>query len=151
MRQAAIIYSPGDGAVAALAAELGRAFDPGEYQVRLKEAGEAHMPDFAAADVVLLGSQPEGRAAIHSDFAEIARSLRGINLAGRVAGLFAVGSRKTLETLRKALKDTDIRVASEDLILEPGEGHRQGEKAKSWVRSVAGLAERSRAAAEQER
>ena len=151
MRQVSIIYAPGDGAVAALAEELARTFDPGEFQVRLKRADEAHMPDLAAAEVILLGSQPEGRSAVHSGFAEIVRALRGINLAGRAAGIFVVGSRKTAEALRKALKDTDIEVAAEDLLLEPGDGHRHGERARQWVRSVTVLLERSRIPAEQER
>ena len=151
MRRAAIIYAPGDGAIAALAAELARAFDPGEYEVRLKQAGEAHLPDLAAAEVILLGSQPEGRSAVHPEFAEIVRALRGINLAGRAAGLFAVGSRKTAEALRKALKDTDVEMAAEDLVQEPGDVHRQGEKARQWARAVAVLLERARVPAEQER
>ncbi len=141
MRRATIIYAPADSAVAALAAEMEHAFDPNQFRVRMKEAAQAAVPDLAAADVILLGSQPDGRAAVHRGFNEIIRSLRGINLAGRVAGLFAVGSRKTLEVLRRALKDSDVLIAAEEFVLEPGAGDRHGEKAGAWVRSIVELLE----------
>lgn len=136
MRRASIIYAPRDSAIAALAAELERAFDSRHYIIRIKDASKVAVPDLAAADIILIGSMPEGRSVVHPSFAEILRALKGVNLAGRVAGIFAVGSRKTSEALRRALEDSDVILADEELILEMDTENRHVERARSWVQML---------------
>jgi flavodoxin len=136
VHHACIIHAPGDGAVAALAAELERALKNGQYVVKVKPAAVAVIPDLAAADVVLLGAGPEGRSAVHADFSELIRSLKGVSLAGRLAGVFSTGSSKACEALRRALKDSEITLCNDDLVLDSGTSERNGDKVDAWIRSV---------------
>jgi hypothetical protein len=111
MFRAAVIYAP--AALRAAADRIAAALDRKRFKVSLKAAREASLPDLAAADLVLLGSSAQGRTALPQEFAEILRALPGVNLAGRVAGVFAEGSDAPLAAWKKALQDSGIR-------LEPG-------------------------------
>jgi flavodoxin len=108
MLRAAVIYAP--AALQAAAERVSASLDRKRFRVSVKPAGEAAVPDLAAADLVLLGSSAQGRAALPREFAEIVRALAGINLAGRVAGVFAEGSDASLAAWKKALRDSGIRL-----------------------------------------
>ncbi len=109
MLRAAVIYAP--DALQAAAERVSASLDRKRFQVSVKPAGEAAAPDLAAADLLLLGSSAQGRTALPREFAEILRALAGINLAGRVAGVFAEGSDAPLAAWKKALRDSGIRLA----------------------------------------
>ncbi len=109
MLRAAVIYAP--AALQPAAERISASLDRKRFQVSVKPAGESGAPDLAAADLVLLGSSAQGRAALPQEFAEILRALAGINLAGRVAGVFAEGSDAPLAAWKKALRDSGIRLA----------------------------------------
>jgi flavodoxin len=113
MFRAAVIYAP--AALEAAAERISASLDRKRFQVSVKPADQATIPDLAAADLVLLGSSVQGRGALPKEFAEILRALAGINLAGRVAGIFAAGSDAPLAAWKKALKDCGIRL--EDKLL----------------------------------
>jgi hypothetical protein len=117
MFRAAVIYAPADPPMQSLAERVAASLDRGHFAVTLKPAAQAAIPDLSASDLVLLGSAPEGRAAVHPDFTELLRALAGVNLAGRVAGLFTPAGEGTLQALKKALKDTDIHLQPENLVL----------------------------------
>ena len=119
MYHCAVIYAPAEGEINKIADAVRESMQMCKFSVAVKEAAGASIPDMAAADLILLGSSPqgEGEASIHSDFSEIIRALEGVNLAGRVAGVFAVDSEKTLTDFRKALKDSEITLKNENLIL----------------------------------
>jgi flavodoxin len=108
MFRAAVIYAP--AALQASAERVSASLDRKRFQVSVKPAGEAAAPDLAAADLVLLGSSAQGRAALPQEFGEIVRALAGINLAGRVVGVFAEGSDAPLAAWKKALRDSGIRL-----------------------------------------
>ena len=118
MFRAAVIYAP--AALEAVAERISASLDRKRFQVSLKPAEQASIPDLAAADLVLLGSSAKGRAALPSEFAEILRALSGINLAGRVAGVFAAGGDAPLAAWKKALKDSGIRLEAENLLQSDG-------------------------------
>jgi flavodoxin len=114
MFRAAVIFAP--AALGPLAEKIAASLDRKRFQVSVKPAAEASIPDLAAADLVLLGSSAQGRASLPPEFAEILRSLSGINLAGRVGGVFASGSDAPLAAWKKALKDCDLRLGQENLL-----------------------------------
>jgi flavodoxin len=118
MFRAAVLYAPSD--LGPLAERIAASLDRRRFQVTVRPAADAAIPDLSTADLVLLGSSPQGRAALHPDFAEILRALSGINLAGRVAGVFAAGSDAPLAAWKKALKDCDIRLEPENLLRADG-------------------------------
>jgi flavodoxin len=110
MFRAAVIYAP--AALQAVAERISAALDRKRFQVSVKPAEQASIPDLAAADLVLLGSsaQAQAGAPLPVEFAELLRALSGINLAGRVGGIFAAGSDAPLAAWKKALQDSDLRV-----------------------------------------
>ena len=114
MFRAAVIYAP--TAMGTLAEKVAASLDRKRFQVSVKPASEASITDLAAADLVLLGSSAQGRAALPPEFAEILRSLGGINLAGRVGGVFAAGGEAPLAAWKKALKDCELRLGQESFL-----------------------------------
>ena len=108
MFRAAVIYAP--SSLEDVAERISTSLDRKRFRVSVKPAGQASIPDLAAADLVLLGSSAQGRAALPAEFAEIARALSGIDLSGRVAGVFAAGSDAPLAAWKKALKDSGLRL-----------------------------------------
>mgnify|MGYP000066165156 CR=1 FL=1 len=131
MLRAAVIYAPDEAPMRDLAQRVAAALDRGRFVVVVKPAAQAAIPDLAASDLVLLGSAAQGAAAVHSDFAELLRALSGVNLAGRVAGLFSSGGEAALLALKKALKDTDIHLAAENLL--PAGHARSGRRIAEWI------------------
>jgi flavodoxin len=128
MFRAAVIYAP--AALQKEAERISASLDRKRFQVSLKAADQATVPDLAASDLVLLGSSAQGRAALPPEFAEILRALAGINLAGRVAGIFAAGSDTPLAAWKKALKDSGIRLDAENLLRTDGADSRA---LSAWV------------------
>jgi flavodoxin len=131
MLRAAVIYAP--AALQAAAERVSASLDRKRFQVNVKPAGEAAAPDLAAADLVLLGSSAQGRAGLPREFAEILRALEGINLAGRVAGVFAEGGDAPLAAWKKALRDSGIRL--EESLLRSDEA--DSRTLSAWVGGLA--------------
>lgn len=113
MFRAVVIYAPSDEAMRSLAERIAGCLDRKRFSVKVKPAAEAAASDLAAADLLLLGGAPKGRSPLHPEFGELARALAGMNLAGRVAGLFAAEAEGPLAALRKALKDTEVRLPAD--------------------------------------
>jgi flavodoxin len=135
MFRAAVIYAPSGQPMKSLAERVAAALDRRRFAVTLKPAAQATIPDLSASDLLLLGAAPEGKAAVHSEFAELLRALAGINLAGRVAGLFTSAGEATLQALKKALKDTDVLLAPENLLL--ADQARGSKGLAKWLGSLA--------------
>ena len=116
MYRAVIMYAPADDRMHKLVRDLEECFDTDSIKVETKAAGQAAIPDLTAADLFLLGSLPEGREPVHTDFSEILRALEGITLAGRVGGLFSVDSEPTLEAFRQALRDCELLLSEKNFL-----------------------------------
>ncbi len=113
MYQAVIIYASGQTGVEKLAAEIQAQCGKKKVSVRAKAAKEARIPDLAAADLVFIGSDSQGGRPVHPDFAELNRSLSGVNLAPRVAGVFTAKDEPSLKAVRKILADSEIDLSVE--------------------------------------
>ena len=108
MYQAAVIYAPDSPEMSALSEQIARKLGQERLKVVRKEAAQAIVPDLSAANLVLLGSAAGEKGPIHQDFAEILRALKGISLAGRTVGAFALRSAETLQAFREALADCEV-------------------------------------------
>ncbi len=137
MYRAAIVFAPAEGPVRRLAGRLEEQLAKDSFKVTVKEASRAHMPDLAAADLILLGAAAEGREAIPADFTEIVRALAGISLAGRVVGVFALNSEPTLEAFRQALKDCELKLSDGNFI-NLGSAEPQPSQLQGWTDSLIG-------------
>lgn len=96
-----------------------------EYQdldVSSKSCEHASMNDFQAADIIIIGQLQENGLVndFCDNFKEIIRALKGVNLAGRVAGFLCYKKNSSPLLFEEALKDTDIRYFQEKLVLKEG-------------------------------
>lgn len=94
--------------------------------VVVMDAVDFSAADLLPADAYFLGSE-SGRPA---SFAELERVLRGINLAGRVCGLFSLASPAGIEYLRGIIRDAELQVNPEPLFADAGTDVR------TWVQST---------------
>ena len=120
MTRTVIIYAPDEEALRNPVEEMTDHLETNKHHVIVKTAKETHMPDLAAANIVLLGSKPSGSTPLHPEFKEIVRALKGINLAGRTAGLFSCGEEGSIAAFQKALEDCNIDVCNHELHLREG-------------------------------
>jgi hypothetical protein len=132
MYQAVMIYAPEQAGVEQLAAEIKAYCGQRKLKVHTRTALEARIPDLAAADLIFIGSDTQRDSGLHPDFAELKRSLAGVNLAPRVAGLFTTGNKRSLEALRGILTDSNI-----DLSVEfPLEAAADGGALNDWLNAL---------------
>jgi hypothetical protein len=111
------------------------AFEPLKIAPVAKKAAEATIADVNNADIVLFGAQKPAAAEAPPDFDEHLRVFKGVSLAGRTAGFFAMGGEKASARLRKALKDTDIsQFEEEPLLADPRQGN--GAEVADWTRKL---------------
>jgi len=113
MYQAVMIYAPEQTGVEKLAAEIKAHCEQKKLKVHTRTALEARIPDLAAADLIFIGSDARRDSELHPEYAELKRSLAGVNLAPRVAGLFTTGNKRSLETLRGILADSNVDLSVE--------------------------------------
>lgn len=108
------------------------AFESARFAVSGKPAAQALMPDLAGADLVVFGLQKTGSTDHPEDLAELVRSLKGVNLAGRLVGFFSLGGEKASARLRKVLRDTDALLSDEEPALGDARPSRQSD-IDSWT------------------
>ncbi|MBN1699819.1 MAG: flavodoxin family protein [Spirochaetales bacterium] len=133
-KKVVIIFAPDDELVQKSAVAIKSTFVNEKFDVVIKEARDAHMPDLAVGNIVILGSKKEDKKPVHSDFTEIIRALKGINLAGRIAGVFTFDSEETTDFLSQALGDSDITLIERGLCFK--NGRIDTKVIKDWVHTI---------------
>lgn len=141
MYHAVIIYASGENKLKSIVGKIEESFDKDKFEVVVKDAADASIPDIAAADLILLGSSQEGSKAVHSNFAEIIRAFEGISLAGRVAGLFSVDSERTLSKFKKALKDSEVTLKKENSFLVNSSERINKTQIREWLQTLSAQVE----------
>ena len=140
MYRVAVLFAP--ASLAALAEAVAGGFAKRKFEVRSTAMSAADVSYLNAADVVVLVAGDDGAAdgprAPHGDFDETRRALNGMNLAGRVAGIVAVGedevSAAVAAALRAGLDASEAIAATPDSHLERGD---QLAEARRWAKSLA--------------
>ena len=142
MYRVAVLFAP--ASLAALAEAVAGGFAKRKFEVRATAMSGADVSYLNAADVVVLvagageGGGAAGPRAPHGDFDETRRALNGMNLAGRVAGIVAVGedevSAAVAAALRAGLDGSEATAATPDSHLEHGG---QLAEARRWAKSLA--------------
>jgi flavodoxin len=130
-----IAYAPDTNDTRKIVDQVRGAFEATAFTVTVKNAAGSLLPDLAGADLLVFGLQKAGGGEIPADFAELVRSLKGANLAGRVAAIFSVGSEKASARLRKTLRDTEVSVSDEDPVFGDQKPARQSDVAE-WAKKV---------------
>ena len=111
------------------------AFDPAACVVSAKPTAGSLMPDLAGADCLVFGLQKTQGADAPAEYTELLRSLKGVNLAGRVAGIFSFGGEKASARLRKVLRDTSATVSEEEPVFADQKPTLQAE-IEVWARKL---------------
>ena len=130
MVRALIVFAPATPVFLDIAERIEAELNREDFSVIIKPAAAATIPDIAASDLILFGSAKDDKTAVHTDFSEINRALAGINLAGRIAGLFALNSAETIEKFKSMLEDSEITVLKEALIFDSSISN---EVIKNWT------------------
>jgi flavorubredoxin len=135
MHSVFITYAPDTPENRKTVEQVRSAFDPAAYAVTAKPAAGSLMPDLAGADLLVFGLQKAQGADAPAEYAELLRSLKGVNLAGRAAGVFSFGGEKASARLRKVLRDTSAAVAEEEPVFSDQKPTRQAE-IEAWARQL---------------
>ncbi len=132
MNRVIILYAPDIPELKQASDKIKKAFSAEDFKVEIKPSKEGSIQDLAASDIVITGFKDAKKWA-HPDFAEIARALSGINLAGRIAGVFATDTEGMTSQFRKTFDDSDITIFEEALVV----GREGDVKAmNAWVKNI---------------
>jgi len=137
MFNVAIIYAPQESELKGLTEIIRDCFNPKNFKVIIKSASQAGIPDIAAAEILILAANSSGRSAVHSDFSEILRALKGVNLAGRLAGFCTVNTSDTLKAFKEVLSDAEAIIGPELFLSAKGKKARKAE-IKNWIEELSG-------------
>ena len=143
MYRVAVLFAP--ASLAALAEAVADGFAKRTFEATPKAMSDAGVSHLNGADVVVLvaaAAEHGGGAAAHAshgDFDETRRALHGMNLAGRVAGIVAVGdidaSTAITDRLREGLDASEAIAVTADCHLD---GADRLAEARQWVKRLAG-------------
>ncbi len=132
MNRVIILYAPDTPDLKSQAEKIKKAFSSESLEPLLKPAKECSIQDIIASDIIVLGLK-EAKKGIHKDFAEIERALSGINLAGRLAGLFAADTESSMKQFAKSFEASGIGIVAEALSTDASSGKQINE----WVAAIA--------------
>jgi len=135
MFNVAIIYAPQKGELKELVKTIKDSFNPKNFKVIMKGASQAGIPDIAAAEILILAANSSGSSPIHSDFSEILRALKGVNLAGRLAGFCAVNTSDTLKSFKEVFNDSEAVIGPE-LFLSARDAKTRKAEIKNWIEEL---------------
>lgn len=133
MHSVFITFAPDSADARKKVDQVRAAFDPAAFSASVKPAAETAMPDLAGADLVVFGLQKAPGGDAPADYAELLRSLKGVNLGGRAAAIFSLGADKASARLRKVLRDTDITLLEDEPALPADQEPSPQPEIEAWV------------------
>jgi hypothetical protein len=118
MHNVLVLYAPDGEAARSAAARVSDAFDGSRFTVTARPAGTSHIPNLAAADLVVFATEAGASQGLPSDWNELVRAFAGVNLAAKVGGILSLGKTGDAAGIRKALRDTEITLLADEPALE---------------------------------
>ena len=106
-----VVWQDGRPDLERMALYLGEKLEGLGFDAVIKMASAVTIPEVLAASAYLLGADEAGS----TSYGELARLLRGVNLAGRPAAFFG-GNGAAIAWLREMVKDAELESASADLV-----------------------------------
>ncbi len=106
-----VVWQDGHPELERMARTLGEKLEGMGIDPVVRMASEVSIPDMLAASSYLFGADEAGNLS----YGEVARLLRGINLAGRPAAFFGANG-AAIAWLRDITKDSELVAASIDLV-----------------------------------
>lgn len=126
--EALVVFEDGCPDIERAAMAIAERLEGGGFEAKALAASAVSIPDILAAKLFALGAETKEAPS----YAEIARVLSGINLAGRKA-IFFGSSGAAVARLRTLCADTEVSAAHSDLV-----GKRLESAAiAAWLRGVA--------------
>jgi flavodoxin len=136
MNRVIILYAPDTPELTQAADKIKRALAPEDFNVEVKASKQGSIQDLAASDLIIAGFK-DAKKWPHPDFAEINRALSGINLAGRVAGVFGTDTDGMIENFRKSFSDSDITIYADALTV--GNREQDVRLMSAWIKNFVAL------------
>ena len=134
MYHVGILYAPYDEFNKSIIDIIKNSINLHEFDIRVKKAADAAMPDIAASDIIILASSGDDTVPVHKDYMEIVRALSGVNLSGRLVGVVTFGMDKTQKFLKDVLKDTGAVYYKDGLNIKGI--NIEKDKIKRWTKSL---------------
>ncbi|MBL8968445.1 MAG: hypothetical protein JNG85_15685 [Spirochaetaceae bacterium] len=123
-----IVYEDGRPELERTAKNIAERLDPARYEVRVRAASAVTIPELLAARFYLFGADESASPS----YAEIARVVAGVNLAGRKAAYFG-STGAAVAWIKGIVADADLAAAGSDLV-----GPRPEPTAlAAWLRGIA--------------
>jgi hypothetical protein len=124
---ALVLYEDGQPEIERVARSVAERLGVSGREARVRSASSATIPDILAAGLYVFGAETTEAPS----YAEVARVLKGVNLAGRKAAFFG-GSGSAVARLRSLCADTEVVAAHADLV-----GRRiEGPAIAAWLRGI---------------
>jgi flavodoxin len=133
MNRVIILYAPDIPELKQASDRLKKAFAAEDFHAETKPSKYSSIQDLAASDIILAGFR-DAKKCTHPDFAEISRALSGINLAGRIAGAFAVDTDGIMNQFKKTFGDSDVTIHDEALSVDNRDG--DVKQMNLWVKNI---------------
>jgi flavodoxin len=138
MHSVFITYAPDTADTRKTVDQVRGAFEAASFAVSAKPAAASLVPDLAGADLIVFGLQKTGPSDAPAELAELLRSLKGVNLAGRAAGFFSFGTDRASARLRKVLRDADAALSEDEPAFAEQKPSRQAE-IEAWAKKLSAL------------
>jgi len=117
MHNVLVLYAPDTEGARRAVARLTAAFDASLFTVTARPAGTSHIPNIAAADIVLFATESGSSKGLHPDWDELVRAFSGVNLAARMGAIISLGEGAGASGMRRALRDTEMTLLGEEPVL----------------------------------
>lgn len=134
MHNVLVLYAPDAEDARRAAARVAAAFDAARFAVTALPARASHIPQIAAADLVVFATPAGASRGLPADWDELVRAFCGVNLASRMGGILSLGASGDAAGIRRALKDTDMTLLPE----EPALGKMSDADLRRWVGDLCG-------------
>lgn len=125
--KALVVYEDGRPELERTARGISERLDSGSHEVKLRAASLVTIPEVLAANLLILGAETPQ----NPSYAELARLLAGVNLAGRRAAFFGP-SGAAVAWLRGIVADAELKTAGADLVST----HPEPAALAAWLRPI---------------
>ena len=99
------------------------------HDCRVKPANKASIVDIAASDIIIVISDGRDSEPFNSDYSEIVRALKGINLSGRLVAVISLSDKETEKALLESFEDTGITYSKTKF-------DNSKSKVGTWIKSI---------------
>jgi hypothetical protein len=128
MMKTLIVYEDGRPELERTAKSIAERLDSGRHEARIRAASAVTIPEILASGLFIFGADTPASPS----YAEIARVVAGMNLAGRKAAYYG-STGAAVAWLKGIVADADLQAAGSDLVAQRPDP----QALSAWLRNIA--------------